>query len=88
MAMERERFARNLAVMAAGAGKGVVGSGGGGGGMVVDGVGSGGGGGSRERWAAVRGFVRETMERGGEGRGGEGSEEGSCGQLGNRCFGG
>lgn len=95
-AMERERFARNLAEMMAGGeqrgGGGVVqdGEGGEGGGergmMVVDSEGGGeaGGGGinesmkgpgsggstSKERWAAIRGFIGQTMERrgGGEGR--------------------
>ena len=57
MAMERERFARNLALMSGGP-PGVAGE-------VVDGgrgeVASGSG--STERWAAIRGFISQTMER-------------------------
>lgn len=62
--MERERFARNLAEMARGGGTD--------GKMDVDdnvekieggGEGEKVGGGSAERWAAIRGFIRERMER-------------------------
>ncbi len=72
--MERERFARNLAEMAAGSvaaqnatgvdGRMVVDEGGGGGGGGTEGDnGMKGGSGSAERWAAIRGFIRQTMER-------------------------
>lgn len=60
VAMERERFARNLARMAAGRDGGV----GGGGGGEEEGAGKG-------RWAAIRGFIEETMERRPEGEGGD-----------------
>lgn len=68
VAMERERFARNLAEMARG----------GDGKMAVEGNGGEGEGegegkkvesGSAERWAAIRGFIRERMERSGGGSG-------------------
>lgn len=74
LAMERERFERNLAVMAAGGGvaggAGLMGEKGrgkgdgkgdaeGGGGK---GGGEGGGGGGSERWAAIRGFIGRNME--------------------------
>ena len=65
--MEMERFGRNLAELAAGRPKvvdgdqpGVVGAEGQEGGAV--------GVGSRERWAAIRGFIAQTMEKRGEGR--------------------
>lgn len=60
VAMERERFARNLAEMAQGGGDGK---------MDVEETGEVKGegqkveGGSAERWAAIRGFIRERMER-------------------------
>lgn len=62
VAMERERFARNLAEMAASRSASADG------GMIVGGEG-GKEGGSKERWAAIRGFIEQTMERrpGGEG---------------------
>ena len=97
-AMERDRFARNLALMASEGKKGCgapgndddggeddAGGGGGGGGMMGGGDGEAGGGGggggggegkgkeaqgevtvgsaSKERWAAIRGFIGQTMER-------------------------
>ena len=65
--MEMERFGRNLAELAAGRAKvvdgdqlGVVGTEGQEGGAA--------GGGSRERWAAIRGFIAQTMEKRGEGK--------------------
>lgn len=61
VAMERERFGRNMALMAAGgtaatkdAGSGMGKSERGGG---VE------NGGSKEKWAAIRGFISQTMER-------------------------
>lgn len=71
--MERERFARNLAEMSAGsASRDVTAEGG----MVVDGkVGDDGTkGGSKERWAAIRGFISQTMERRPEGEAGVGKK--------------
>ena len=69
VAMERERFARNLAAMASGSGSrdATVD-----GGMVVEGQREGGDetkGRSAERWAAIRGFICQTMERRPEGEG-------------------
>ena len=71
--MEMERFGRNLAELAAGRANvvdgdqpGVVGSENQERGVV--------GSGSRERWAAIRGFIAQTMERRGEER-----EKGSVG---------
>lgn len=60
VAMERERFARNLAEMARG-GDGKMDVEGNGGEWEREGkkVESG----SAERWAAIRGFIRERMER-------------------------
>ncbi|KAL9074976.1 MAG: hypothetical protein Q9161_001906 [Pseudevernia consocians] len=79
-AMERERFARNLAEMAAGSSsssssfsssQNATADGR----MIIDGGREGDGtrGGSADRWAAIRGFIRQTMERrpgGGAGVGG------------------
>lgn len=72
VAMERERFARNLARMCAGCAS----SSSSGNGRVEDGEmdveGGDGGGeegvrkGSAERWAAIRGFICQTMERRGD----------------------
>lgn len=60
VAMERERFARNLAEMARGGdGKMDVEGNGGEGKREGKKVESG----SAERWAAIRGFIRERMER-------------------------
>lgn len=72
VAMERERFARNLAAMASsgsGSRNATVD-----GGMVVEGEvereeGDGTKGRSAERWAAIRGFICQTMERRPEGEG-------------------
>ena len=64
--MEMERFGKNLAELAAGRTnvgdgdqQGVMGAESREGGAV--------GSGSRERWAAIRGFIAQTMERRGEG---------------------
>lgn len=68
VAMERERFARNLAEMCAGepsASRNGV-AGGEGGGVAVGGVGAERG--SADRWAAIRGFISQTMERRPEGK--------------------
>lgn len=86
MAMERERFARNLAEMAGSTtttttaiATGKEGEGAGESEMAIDGdagverlkgEGEGGGeekreSGSADRWAAIRGFIRERMERSG-----------------------
>ncbi|KAL6716138.1 hypothetical protein ACLMJK_005704 [Lecanora helva] len=67
VAMEMERFGRNLAQMSAGVGRGE--SGHGGGMMGVEREEGERRGGTAERWAAIRGFVRQTMERRGEGVG-------------------
>lgn len=63
--MERERFARNLAEMSAGsASQNATADGG----MIVEGrEGDGAKSGSAERWAAIRGFISQTMERRPEG---------------------
>ncbi|CAF9908293.1 MAG: hypothetical protein ALECFALPRED_004372 [Alectoria fallacina] len=71
VAMERERFARNLAAMASGSGSRDAALDGG---MVVEGKGEGEEGDgtkgrSAERWAAIRGFICQTMERRPEGEG-------------------
>ncbi|KAM0796899.1 ribosome biogenesis protein SLX9-domain-containing protein [Usnea florida] len=68
VAMERERFAKNLAEMCAGsssASQDAVASGEGEG-VVVGGVGAERG--SADRWAAIRGFISQTMERRPEGK--------------------
>ena len=73
--MEMERFGKNLAELTAGRTN------------VVDGdqpgvmgtesrEGGAGGSGIRERWAAIRGFIAQTMERRGEG-----TEKGSVGKI-------
>lgn len=73
LAMERERFERNLAVMATGGGvagkaglRGEKGRGKGDGKGDAEGGGGKGGegvkGGSRERWAAIRGFIGRNMD--------------------------
>lgn len=62
--MERERFGRNLAEMAKGSGDGSSRGDGDKEGMVAGTaeVGSGSVNGSKERWAAIRGFIKERME--------------------------
>lgn len=68
VAMERQRFARNLAEMCAGsspASQDAV-AGGERGGVVGGGVEAERG--SADRWAAIRGFIRQTMERRPEGK--------------------
>lgn len=61
VAMERERFGRNMALMAAGGTVASADAGSGMGKIEEDwGVGKGG---SKERWAAIRGFISQTMER-------------------------
>lgn len=58
VAMEMERFRRNMAMMAAGSGAGS--------GKVTEGEEQGAGGrkgGSAERWAAIRGFISQTLEK-------------------------
>ena len=73
--MEMERFGKNLAELAAGRTNvvdgdqpGVVG--------IESQEGAAVGSGSRERWAAIRGFIAQTMERRDEG-----GEKGSVGTL-------
>ena len=65
--MERERFARNLAQMAAGRVSVPGPADADGGVMIVDGreegEGTKEGRGSADRWAAIRGFISQTMER-------------------------
>ncbi len=73
--MEMERFGKNLAELAAGRSKVVDGDQPG-----VEGIESQEGSAvesrSRERWAAIRGFIAQTMEKRGEG-----GEKGSLGRL-------
>ena len=70
VAMERERFAKNLAEMSAGSASRDVAADGG---MAVDGKeGEGTKGGSQDRWAAIRGFISQTMERRPDGEAGLG----------------
>lgn len=63
--MERERFAKNLAEMSAGSASSQNVTADGRMMIVEEGEGAGGakGGGSAERWAAIRGFIGQTMER-------------------------
>lgn len=69
VAMERERFARNLAEMARGGGDGKMDVDENGGKEQGEREAEKVGGGSAERWAAIRAFIRERMERsGGENR--------------------
>ncbi len=77
VAMEMERFAKNMALMSAaptsskntgiGASSGQEI-----GGVEGDGRMEGVKGGTADRWAAIRGFISQTMERRGEGEGGVG----------------
>ena len=68
VAMERERFARNLAEMCAGSPSAsqIAAVGEEGGGVVGGAVGAERG--SADRWAAIRGFISQTMERRPEGK--------------------
>lgn len=77
VAMEMERFASNMAVMAKGGSRGTAGNIEGMNGDVDGGGGGDGDGvGSAARWAAIRGFIGQTMERRGEGEVGAGSRKG------------
>ena len=74
VAAEMERFGRNMASMCAGSGK-VEGGGGYEASVVVAEGGQEGRdreGSSKERWAAIRRFIAQTMERRGDGEGGVG----------------